>query len=101
MNTFKGLSLPFLMIALIGISCTSSPERTTPIREASVIPKPTSAMEATGAFTLNRQTRLVLRNDESEVACVVDYFREYFSEATGSDFPLAESPDTNTITLEL
>src|SRR5690606_32029176 len=92
---------PILIIALAGTSCTSSPENLTPISQNSVIPKPTSVMEATGAFTLNSNSKLTIVGEQSELAGIVDYFEEYFSAATGIDFSMAESPGANTIAFEL
>ena len=101
MNLFKRLPLLLLTIAWAGISCTSSPENITPIREAAIIPQPGSVMEATGTFTLNRHTKLVVANEEPGTTGVVDYFMEYFSAATGINFPVAASPGSNTIVFEL
>src|SRR5688572_2858569 len=101
MNLFKRLPLLLLTIAWAGFSCTSSPENITPIREAAIIPQPTSVMEATGTFTLNRHTKLVVPNEELGTTGVLDYFMEYFSDATGINFPIAASPGSNTIVFEL
>ncbi|WP_010664502.1 beta-N-acetylhexosaminidase [Marinilabilia salmonicolor] len=88
---------------LFVVSLTGCGKEQKAARDLAVIPRPVKMESPGGTFQLNKETRIVLREDEEERKGVANYLSQLLSSATGYSFEVSvqDYAEENTICLEL